>query len=148
MVFRAMAAERGMTVADLGAVAETDATIDVALDERLAARARAGNVVLESRLAGWIAHNEGLVAGKVWIACDESVRAARVAGRDDSDDRIALAANQAREASEHRRYRAYYGIDLSDLRIYDLVLDSTARPARALVDEIVAAVEGRAPSAG
>lgn len=148
MVFRAMAAERGMTLVEFGGEAEDDPTIDLALDERLAARARAGNVVLESRLAGWIAHNEGVVAHKVWIACDESERAARVAGRDAHDRHLALAANRAREASERRRYEAYYGIDLSDLRIYDLVLESTTRPAGALVDDIVAAVEKAAPRGG
>ena len=36
--------------------------VDVELDRRLAERARGGDVVIESRLAGWIARNEGLVA--------------------------------------------------------------------------------------
>src|SRR5688500_19740968 len=45
-------------------------------------RSKGGDVVLESRLAGWIARNERLDGTRVWIACDEDVRAARVAVRD------------------------------------------------------------------
>ena len=52
----------------------------------------------------------------------------RVAGREGVDVDAALAANRAREASEAARYRAYYGIDIADLRAYDLVLDTTVEP--------------------
>ncbi len=65
--------------------AESNPAIDVALDERLAQRARAGGVLLESRLAGWIATKEELDAVRVWIACDEDERARRVGTRDGLD---------------------------------------------------------------
>jgi cytidylate kinase len=137
-VFRTMAAERGMTLAEFGAHAESDPSVDVELDTRLAAAARGGDVVLESRLAGWIARNEGLVATVVWIACDEAERAARVGRREGLPVDAALAANRAREASEAARYEAYYGIDLADLSVYALVLDSTStRP-----EDLVAAILG------
>jgi cytidylate kinase len=138
--FRAMAAERGLGLAEFGALAESDPALDRELDDRLAARARAGDVVLESRLAGWIATGEGLAALRVWIRSDDAVRDRRVAARDDLPADAAGAANRRREASEAARYRAYYGIDLGDLSIYELVLDSTATPASELVDRIVEAV--------
>ncbi|MGH9186601.1 MAG: (d)CMP kinase [Acidimicrobiales bacterium] len=139
-VFRQLAADRGMTLAAFGAYAEEHPEIDVELDGRLAARARTGDVVLESRLAGWIAVNEQLSGLRVWIACDEIVRAARVARRDLLDVESALAANRAREASERARYARYYGIDITDLGIYDLVLDSTS----AAPEDLAAAVIARA----
>lgn len=141
-VFRAMASERGLSLAAFAQVAEADDAIDRALDDRLVERARAGDVVLESRLAGWLATRAGLAATRIWIACDDEERARRVGGRDGHDLAEALAANQAREASERLRYQAYYGIDLADLGIYDLVLDSTEQAPEALIAQIIEAVGG------
>lgn len=138
-VFRAMAGERGLSLAAFGAVAEGDPAIDLELDDRLAQRARQGDVVLESRLAGWIATNEGLPALRVWLACDDEERARRVGLRDGETVEQAMATNRAREASEAARYRAYYAIDIGDLSVYDLVIDTTSTPADACVEAVLAA---------
>jgi len=143
-VFRALAAERGLTVEEFSVLAEEDPTIDLELDARLAARARDGDVVLESRLAAWIADNEGLAAVRVWIACDPDVRAQRVGGREGVHPAAARAANDAREASERQRYLDYYAIDIADLSIYDLLLDSGQSSPDHLAAAIVAAATDRA----
>ena len=135
-----MAAERGMDVAEFSALAEHDAQIDIDLDVRLAARAREGDVVLESRLAGWIAVNEGLAATKVWIAAREHERARRVGEREGVAHAEAMAANRDRALSESTRYRMYYGIDLGDLSIYDLVIDSSSTSPEDLAKSILAAL--------
>jgi cytidylate kinase len=139
-VFRTMAAERGFDVGQFSSVAEEDPEFDLELDQRLANRVREGNVVLESRLAGWIVTNEGLPAIRAWIDADEEERARRVAAREGDDPVAALEANRAREASERRRYRTYYGIDLDDQTVYDLVIDSTGIDPEAIAESIVAAV--------
>jgi len=138
-VFRALAAEQGYDVHDFGLVAEADPAIDVELDRRLARRGAEGDLVLESRLAGWIATNEGLRAVRVWVHCDDEERARRVAKREVSTQPAALIENRAREVSEAQRYRAYYGIDISDMAPYDLVLDSTFAVPGVLADQVVAA---------
>ena len=142
-VFRALAGEAGLALPAFAAQAEQDDTIDRALDARLTERARAGAVVLESRLAGWLVTQADIDALRVWIGCDEAVRAARVAARDGGSAAEAQQVNRVREASEQHRYREYYGIDLLDLTPYDLVLDSSARRPDELVDEIRAAAEKR-----
>jgi cytidylate kinase len=142
-VFRTLASERGLSLAEFALVAEADDSIDRALDDRLVERARAGRVLLESRLAGWLATRADLPALRVWIACDEVERARRVGGRDGHQDEAALAANRAREASERTRYLTYYDIDLTDLSVYDLVLDSTATAPEALVEQVVAEARAR-----
>ncbi|MGI8940188.1 MAG: (d)CMP kinase [Iamia sp.] len=136
-VFRSLAAEHGLGLAEFGARAETDPAIDIELDARLARQGAQGDVVLESRLAGWIAANEGLPALKVWVACDPDERARRVAAREGSDPARARAQNDGREASEAERYRAYYGIDIADLAPYDLVLDSTATSVETLTGQVL-----------
>jgi cytidylate kinase len=142
-VFRSLARERGLDLVAFSRLAEADPAIDLALDRRLAQRATEGGVVLESRLAGHIATNEGLFgAVRVWVACDEDERARRVGAREGAGEVAALAANRTREASERSRYRQYYGIDLDDLSVYDLLLDSTTTPPPDLVAQILAAAGG------
>ncbi|MBN2624196.1 MAG: AAA family ATPase [Acidimicrobiales bacterium] len=139
-VFRAMAAERGMTLPDFGRYAADHPEVDVELDARLAARARRGDVVIESRLAGWIARNEGLTAVAAFIVCSPAERARRVAEREAISVEQALADNDERQQVERKRYLALYGIDVDDMSIYDLVLDSEAFGPDELADHIVAAV--------
>lgn len=140
-LFRAMAEERGLSLADFAVLAEGDDRIDRALDDRLSQRALAGDVLVESRLAGWLAVRAGADGLKVWVDCDEHERARRVGGRDDHDVEEALATNQRREASERARYRSYYGIDLADLAVYDLVVDSTTDSADDVAKQIVEAAK-------
>jgi CMP/dCMP kinase len=142
-VFRAMAVERGLSLAAFGRFASDHPTVDVELDTRLAERARKGDVVIESRLAGWIVRNEGLIGVTAWIDCDVAVRAARVAARDGTTKAEARAANDQRQRLERARYLALYGLDLADLSVYDLVLDSTSAPAAVLGDRIVTLVRER-----
>jgi cytidylate kinase len=144
-VFRTMASEHGLSLAEFARVAEGDDSIDRALDDRLLARAREGDVLLESRLAGWLATRGDVPALRAWIRCDDDERARRVAGRDGHDVAEALAHNTEREASERTRYQGFYGIDLRDLSIYDLVLDSTGTGPDELVSQLVAAAQARFP---
>jgi CMP/dCMP kinase len=144
-VFRAMAVERGMSLPVFGRYATDHPEVDVELDARLALRARVGSVVLESRLAGWIAHNEKLAAVTAWIDCDPEIRARRVAEREGVDVARARADNDERQLVERARYLALYGIDMADLAIYDLVLDSGVLRPDELADQIVAATDKRFP---
>jgi cytidylate kinase len=145
-VFRAMAVEHGMSLAEFGTYAAAQPAVDIELDRRLAERARAGHVVIESRLAGWILHQEQLDGLGVYLSCDDRVRAERVAAREDIAVERALADNAEREKIEHDRYFALYGLDLSDVSIYDLVLDSAALDAGEIADRIVAAAHARFPT--
>lgn len=143
-VFRTLAAESGLSLADFAIRAEADDSIDRALDRRLAERLARGDVLVESRLAGWLARQAGVGGLRVWIACDELERARRVGLRDGHPIEEAVATNRIREASERQRYLAYYDIDLTDLSVYDLVLDSTQLSPEELVAKIVAAAHERA----
>lgn len=136
-VFRQLAVEAGMSLADFGVHAQHHPEIDIELDRRLEQRARQGDCVIESRLAGWLVTRAGLPAVRTWIDCAEGVRAARVALREGIAPADAAVDNQVRTDLEHARYRAVYGIDLADRTTYDLLLDSTSTPAEELADTIV-----------
>jgi predicted cytidylate kinase len=123
-LFRREAERRGVTLEAFARLAEDDHEIDRRLDEAMLSVARGGNVVLEGRLAGFMAHREGLQALKVRLEAREVVRAERIAKRECSQAGEVLARMQAREQSDARRYRDIYGFDYYDRELYDLVIET------------------------
>ncbi|HYM70502.1 MAG TPA: cytidylate kinase family protein [bacterium] len=131
-VFREEARKRGVTLAELGRLAEQDSSIDRTIDEMQVQAARAGDILVDSRLSGW------LIGGdlRIWLRAPLAVRAARVAARDGTDVARAARDVQTREACEHHRYRQTYQLDLTDLTRYHVIVDTAMWGA----DEIVAAL--------
>ena len=74
---------------------------------------------------------------RAWIDCDPDVRAQRVADREGVSRAQARAENDERQHVERSRYLVLYGLDLEDLSIYDVVLDSGALGPDELSDRIV-----------
>ncbi len=145
-VFRQMAQEAGVSLAEFGRRAEADAAIDLQLDKRmveLAGESPAG-CVLEGRLMGWMVLRRAVPALKVWVHADIETRAGRVSGRDGQDLTQAMAAIVEREQSERLRYAQHHDIDLADTSIYDLVLDSDHAGPDELCDRVLRAL----PDAG
>jgi predicted cytidylate kinase len=140
-VYREQARERRISLAQLNELAEKDHTIDRELDARLAEYARAGDVVLEGRLAGFIARDEGVDALKVWLTASDRVRAERVAEREGAEAARVLQENTARHDSDAKRYKLIYGYDLDDTSIYDLSLVTDERTPEDVAHQILAAAE-------
>lgn len=136
-LYRQEAMARGLTLEQFNALTEKDHSIDRALDDKMAAYARQGGVVLEGRLAGYIANQERVDALKVWLTANDEVRARRVAQREGRDWREVLRLNGSRHHSDAKRYRDIYGFDLEDTAIYDLVLNSDDQSPEALATEIL-----------
>lgn len=139
-IFRAEAAARGLSLAELNALGQRDPAVDRAIDDRQLALLRRGDVLLEGRMAGWLARHHGIAACTVWVVCDDEERVRRITERDGGDEATQLAVTRERERSELDRYRRWYGADITDRAGYDLVLDSTATPPHRLADAVVAVV--------
>jgi CMP/dCMP kinase len=135
-IFREEARRRGVTLAVLGRLAEADPSIDRMIDQAQVAEARAGGIVLESRLSGWLVDGDV----RVWLRAPLEVRARRVAARDAMTVEAARADIDNREACERRRYAALYQIDLGDLTRYHIVLDTAVWGP----DDITQAIAGLA----
>ena len=136
-IFRAMAAEAGVSLAEFGRRAETDSRIDRGLDARMVEEARRGRkVILEGRVTGWMAARHGLPGLKVWLRASAPARAARIGRRDGQTPKEALRAMEEREGSEAARYARHHGIDMGDLSVYDLVVD-TERNSPGQVTELI-----------
>jgi cytidylate kinase len=140
-IFRELAAERGLSLAAFNELAEEDDQIDRDLDRRLRELAvERDDVVLESRLSGWLAAEHADL--RVWLDAPLDVRAERIAAREDKPVAEARAETEERAASEAGRYHEYYGIDIDDRSIYDLVVN-TARWSEGTVPELVVSAAER-----
>ena len=139
-IFRALAEERGLSPLEFNKLAEEDEGIDRDLDRRLReiATERDG-VVLESRLAGWLA--DEYADFRIWLDAPVAVRAARIADREEKAPELAENETVEREASEALRYEEYYDIDITDLSIYDLVVNTARWDAEGVLDVVATAVE-------
>jgi len=133
-VFRELAADRDMNLNQLTAKADETDEIDRALDERLRQIAEKWGAVnkpliLESRLAGWIAGNRADL--RIWLDAPEAVREKRIRDREETTWEM-----RVREVSEAGRYESYYEIDIENREFYDLQLN-TARWSKIAVFDIV-----------
>ena len=139
-IFRELAAERDLTPLELNKLAEDDDSIDRDLDRRqreLAADRE--DLVLESRLAGWMAGDHADF--RVWLDAPLGIRAERIADREDKPIATAREETVERADSEALRYREYYGIDIDDLGIYDLALNTARFSPGAVLDVVITAVD-------
>lgn len=138
-IFRDIAAERGMTLTQLSAKAQESDEIDRALDQRLRDIAEQWGTankpfILESRLAGWLAGDRADL--RIYLDAPEDVRMDRIADREETAAEMGV-----REVGEAGRYESYYEIDVENLELYDLHLN-TARWSQTGVFELVrAAIE-------
>ncbi len=135
MIFRDMAEERGMSLADFGEFVSQNPEIDLELDKRMISLIT-DDMVLEGRLAAHMLHLNGILSFKVWIDADLTTRCERIAGRESKSVEQVKAENVAREEGEHRRYKKVYDIDSRSLAVYDMVLHSDDMTP----DEIVARI--------
>jgi CMP/dCMP kinase len=154
-IFRELADERGYTPLEFNKLAEENESIDRDLDRRLREIAmEEDDLVLESRLAGWLAGDHADF--RFWLDAPAQVRGERIADREEKDPQRATEETKAREASEAQRYEKYYGINIQDLTIYDLSVNTARWDPDAVLDMLVTAVEeyhvtgdeGKAPITG
>lgn len=139
-LFRQEAARRNLSLAEFGQLCQDDPSVDRSLDDRQLELLQEGGVLLEGRMAGWLAAHHDVDAFTVWVVCDEDERMRRITERDGGDVEAQRRRTREREASEYARFAEYHGADLTDLSIYDLVLDSTHMAPTALADAVVEAM--------
>lgn len=133
-VFRAEARARGLDLEAFGRYAEEHPEIDRELDRTMQALARPG-VVLEGRIQGILLRRAKIPVRYVLVTASRDERVRRLAERDGESAAAAAAKLDVREASERKRYLAYYALDL-DREPADLVVDAT----RASPDEVCDAI--------
>lgn len=120
-IFREMAKERGMSLDEFSRYVERHPEVDRQIDRRTADEARKGDVIIDARLAGWMAKDADV---KILLKAPLKLRVKRIARRERRRYGEVLVETRRRERSEARRFKRFYGIDVSDYSAFDLVLNT------------------------
>lgn len=137
MIFRELAKEHNMTLEEFGKYCEENSEIDKKLDDRQLEILKKGDVILEGRLAGWLAYLNNVPAFKVALITDLEIRAKRIAKREKGSVNQRKKEILKRERSEAIRYKKYYNADLKDISFYDLVIDTGLKTPEEIVEIII-----------
>lgn len=120
-VFRQMATESGMTLLEFSEFAEGNDDIDKALDKRQAEIANnSDNLIVEGRISAFFVDADY----KFWLMAPDNIRAERISYREDKDLDVVISEMEERTASERKRYMEIHGIDIDNLDIYDLIVNT------------------------
>jgi len=137
-LFRDLAKQHKLSLEAFSHRAAADPSIDRMLDERTKAEARKGGVVIDAQLGAWMVRD--LADVTVLLTAPDEVRFKRIAERDGSKVADAMRETKNRETIQKQRYRKYYGIDVTDLSIYDLKIDTSLYPIEKTKATIIDAV--------
>ena len=121
-IFREMAAEKGMSVLEFSEFAEGNDEIDKEIDKRQAEKAKlADNLIVEGRLSAYFVDNADL---RLWLMTPFDVRSKRISEREQKSVEVAKDEIITREKSEALRYKEIHNIDISNMDIYDLIINT------------------------
>lgn len=143
-LFRSIAREMGIPVEELDRIAENDPSIDMRIDGLAKEAASRGSVVVEGHIATWIVKD--LADLLIYVTAPLEVRARRIASRDGIGFEEALKKIRAREEHMRRRFKKFYNIDLDDVSIHDLAINTARIDREAMIAIALSAVRSVARS--
>lgn len=137
-IFRKLANDRCMSLDEFGTLAKCNDEIDRKLDEAQKKIAmEKDDIILEGRLSGFLVDADL----KVWLKAPLKIRTERIAKRENKSISSAMKETSEREECERVRYLNYYKIDIRDLSVYDIVIDSTKLSPEEIYEIVGKAVE-------
>jgi CMP/dCMP kinase len=139
---REIAKEKGISIIELGELEKTDPTIDRMVDEKQKNLGRTqDNFVIDSWLSSYFIPD----SYKVFLDADIEERARRIAVKREaehhSSPQEAAIAIRQREKTNRERWIEFYGYDFMDMKNYDLVIDTTGREIKEVLDLIYSKVK-------
>ena len=120
-IMREIAAEKGISLVELTKTAPKE--LDLEIDKRSLEYVLQGNVVVEGRLAGWVAGENADV--RIAYVTPLEVRIRRLAERENISLEEARREVVERDTADKRRYWQYYGINVDDLSIYHILINNS-----------------------
>jgi CMP/dCMP kinase len=150
-LFRQLAAERGESIEAMNISAEVQRDIDLRVDSLLMDMYRTEEkLVIDSRMAWrWMPDSF-----KVFLVLDPDTAAARIFNNLQEEGRLSEDATSLEDArrsidrrfaSEQRRYRALYGVNLTDPLNFDIVINTRHNGLQAVTAMTLAAFEAWRP---
>lgn len=132
-IFRQMAAENGQDILTFSKFAENNIEVDLEIDRRQAQMAKeAEDLIVEGRLSAHFVDADL----KVWMIAPFGVRAHRISGRESKPVEVTKKEIKIREDSEASRYLDIHQIDIHNMEIYDLILNTNSFQAEKVAEII------------
>jgi cytidylate kinase len=126
--FREIAEEKNLTVEQLSKQANKQT--DIKVDQKTLEKGLKEDCVIESRISAWILGEYADMT--IYVTADLEERAKRV--MQDTETRKAEKTGKLKDVKQRikqrdkdnrQRYKEYYGIDMKDTSIFDMVIDNT-----------------------
>ncbi len=132
--FRQLAAEKGLTLAQVIENAKTDDSYDTYVDTHQVELAKAESCVLGSRLAIWMLKEADL---KVYLYASDDVRAKRILNREGGSLEEIKSFTAMRDGEDSKRYKKLYNIDNNNYDFADLIIDTSLYNPEQIANKII-----------
>ena len=140
---REIAERMGMTIGELNVYMESHPEIDTEIDDglvRLALDPR--SLIIDSRMAWHFTKG----TFKVYLSTDVETASLRIMGANRTGEHVAtleetINCTKGRRESEKKRYFTQYGVDITDLSNYSLVVDTTYATPEEVAGVILSCLE-------
>lgn len=145
-MFRQEAQRRKMTLADFGQLCKENLNVDRELDALLKKEMLRKDVnapsIIESRLAGWWAHQLELNVPRIWLDVDELERANRVQAREGGDIETIIEESRKRAEVDAQRFLELYQLLPEQEEPYTHRIDATSLNPQEVLALVLNIVEG------
>ncbi|MDR2874164.1 MAG: AAA family ATPase [Methanobrevibacter sp.] len=132
-IFRQMAKEYDMSILKFSEFAENNIDIDLEIDKRQKEIAKnSKNLIVEGRLSAYFVESDL----KIWMIAPLTVRAKRICERESKSFDLATSEIKIREDSEAKRYLEIHNININNLDIYDLIINTNSFNPGSIVEII------------
>lgn len=139
MVFREIAKEMNVTFAELHQIALSNFDIDKKVDETVINEAKKGNIVIDAHLGAWLLKDIANV--KIYVTAPLEIRAMRVSKRDNVSIEDAKKFIKYREEINAKRFKILYNIDINDLSIFDLIINTALWNEEFIASTLISAIK-------
>ena len=137
-VFRQLAVEHNMSLLEFNEFAEGNDEIDIELDKRQAKIAKeSDNLIVEGRLSAHFVDADY----KIWLMAPDHVRAERICDRENKSLQTVNYEIKERTVSEKKRYLEIHNIDIADLSVYDLIINTGTFDADSTANIIIESIK-------
>lgn len=137
-IFRSMAAEKNMELLEFSKFAEENEDIDIEVDRRQSQIAREkDDLIIEGRLSAYFVDADL----KLWFIAPLDVRTRRISEREDKSFEVVKKEILRRSKSEAKRYKEIHNIDIENMEVYDLIINTANFHPESIADIILKVVE-------
>ena len=133
-----MAKDRKMTLLEFSEFAEGNNNIDYELDKKQAEIANnSENLIVEGRISAYFVEADY----RIWFIAPEDIRAERICDREKEPLDKIKEEMIIRSSSEAKRYQEIHNIDINNLDIYDIIINSGTFNTEATVKIILECIK-------